>query len=181
MKNQNTLSEGPEQNLVFYPTRLRMLLGFAGSFAFVACGLWMALSSGDVWHISIGAVCIAFFSLCGLIPFLLLVRPGPILIVNEEGMQQRNPLLNVFVAWEEIAAIIPLKGRNGYLNVYLSESGKQTFSARYPRLWRISRAFGELPALSFSQLLLPLPAQQVSKAIQERYQRQIDQYGIVIR
>jgi hypothetical protein len=180
MNSQNTLSESQEPNLILYPTRLKTFLGLAGSLMFVAAGIWV-VSFGDVWHIDIGIVCLGFFGLCSLLYLVGLVRPFPVLVVNEEGIQQRGPLWNVFVAWEEIAAIISLKGRYASLSVYLSESGRETFSARYPRLWRISRLFGEVPALSLSQLLLPVPAQQVSEALQKRYQQQIEEYNITIR
>lgn len=178
MDSQNTLYES--QNLILYPTRLKMLLGLAGSLAFVAVGLWMN-SSGNIVLISIGIIAICFLGLCSLIFLINLIHPFPVLVVNEDGFQQRSPLYNVFVAWEEIAAITVLKGRYASLNIYLSESGKVTFSARYPRSWRISRSFGEMPALSLSQLFLPAPAQYMLETLQERYQRQIEKYDILIR
>lgn len=178
MNSQNTLNES--QNLILHPTRLKMLLGLVGSLAFVAVGLWMA-SSGNILLISIGIISISFFGLCSLIFLVSFIHPFSVLVVSEEGFQQRSPLYNVFVAWEEIAAITVFKGRYTSLNIYLSESGKETFSARYPRSWRISRLFGGMPALSFSQLFLPVPAQTVSEVLQESYQRQIEKYDILIR
>jgi len=41
MISQNALSESQEQNLILYPARLKMLLGLAGSLAFVAAGIWI--------------------------------------------------------------------------------------------------------------------------------------------
>lgn len=180
MKSQNIMSEGQEPNLILYPTRLKTLLGLAASLAAVAAGILM-VSSGDVWHTGIGIVCSGFFGLGSLMYLVSLVHPFPVLVVNEEGIQQCGLLWNVFVAWEDIAAIISLKGRYASLSVYLSESGKETFSARYPRRWRFSRLFGEMPAISLPQLLLPISAQQVLEALQKAHRQQIEDNNITIR
>ncbi len=182
MNSRNTLIESQEHTLILYPARLKMLLGLAGSLACIVAGAWMVLLS-DVLFISIGVICIGFFGLCGLICLVGLIRPFRVLVVNEERIQQQSLLWNVFVAWGEIDAIISSEGRAASLNVYLSESGKETFSARYPRLGRVSRLFGglPLPAISLSGLMLPFPVQQVSEILQTRYQRQIEQYHITVR
>ncbi len=182
MNSRNTLIESQEHTLILYPARLKMLLGLAGTLACVAVGAWM-VSLAEVWFISIGIMCISFFGLCGLICLVGLIRPFRILVVNEEGIQQQSLLRNVFVAWKEIDAIISFEGSIASLNVYLSDSGRETFAARYPRLGRVSRLFGglPLPAISLSELMLPFPVQQVSGILQTRYQRQIEQYQINVR
>ena len=181
MNSQITLNES--QDLILYSARLKMLLGLAGSLAFVAACLWMVVSSDNILNISVGIVGISFFGLGILVFFINLISPFPVLVVNEEGIRQRSFFRSVFVAWEEIAAIISSEGRSATLNIYFSKSGKKTFSARYSRSWpwRIFLLFGEMPGLSLSQFFLPVPAQRVSEILQERYQRQIEAYDILVR
>ncbi len=180
MNSQITLNES--QDLTLYPARLKIFLGLAGSLAIVAACLWVVVPSGNILNTFMGSIGIIFFGLGALVFLFNFVNPLPVLVANEEGIRQRGLFWSVFVAWEEIAAIIASKGRNATLNIYISESGERTFSARYPRSWRISRLFGEgMPALSVPWLLLPIPAQRVSEILQERYQRQIEEYDILIR
>ena len=181
MNNQNALSESQEQSLIIYPGRLKMLLGLAGSLAFVAIGLGLGMGlSGDLWHKSIGIVCISFFGF-GVLMFLIgFIHPFPILVVNEQGIQQRSLFLNRFVAWEETDAIISTQGRYASLNIFLSEAGEETFSTRYPRLRHFSHLVGQMPALSVYEFLLPVSARNLSTVLQERYREQIEEYNIII-
>lgn len=140
MNNQNAVIERQEHTLILYPTRLKMLFGLAGTLVSIVASAWM-VSLDEVWFISAGIIGIGLCGLGGLICLVGLIRPFRILVVNEEGIQQPSLLGNVFVAWGEIDAIILSEGRPASLNVYLSESSRETFSARYPRPHRIIRLF----------------------------------------
>lgn len=166
-----------------------MLLVLIASLAFVAAGVWM-VSLGNVRGLIIGIVSAAFFGLCGLVCLVMLIHPFRILVVNEEGIQQGGLLRNLFVAWEEINAIRAIEGRFASLAVYVSDAGRETFTARYPRL--VPRATyllrsliplppQFLPVLMISETVLPVSAHRVIEMLQTRYQRQIERYTIDVR
>ncbi len=113
-----------------------------------------------------------------------------ILVVNEEGIQQGGLLWNLFVAWEEINAIRALEGSVASLAVYVSDAGRETFTARYPRLAPTSASSLKslvplsqefLPVFTISETVLPVSAHRVIEMLQTRYQRQIERYDIDVR
>lgn len=184
-RRNHSLSESQQPPLILYSARLKMLLVLIASLAFVAAGVWM-VSLGNVRGLIIGIISAAFFGLCGLVCLVMLIRPLRILVVNEEGIQQGG-LWNLFVAWEEINAIRAIEGRFASLAVYVSDAGRETFTARYPRLVPRSASLLKslvplpqefLPVLSISEMALPVSAHQVIAMLQTRYQRQIERYNI---
>lgn len=180
VNNQPRPGQIQEQKLTLHPSRLKMLLALVGSLACVVIGIWMVMS-GDLWQMGLGIISISFFGL-GVPIFLIgLVRPFPVLKINAEGIRQQSFFGSIFVAWEEVDTILATRGRTASLTVYLSETGKETFSVRHPRRWRISRLFGDLPPITLSPLLLPFPPQQVSEMLQMNYQQQIEEYHITLR
>lgn len=184
MNNQNTQGGiGRGHVLILYPAPSRMLVGLTLGLLLVAAGIWeivSGLSGGLPWSIGIGIVTIVLFGLLSL-PFLgALARPFPVFVVNEEGIQQRGPFPNVFVAWNEIATIRSSIGV--FLYVDLSEAGRKTFSARSPWRWRLTRlSFIRPIAIFLNPFWSPLPAQQLIEILQERYQKQIEDYHIALR
>src|SRR5258708_25005310 len=121
MNYQNSIREALEQKLILSTSRLKMLLGLAGSLAFVAIGIWI-LPFDDPWHFGMRILCIGFFGLGVLVTLVGLVRPFPVLIVNDEVIQQPGLFGNVFAPWEEIDVIRSIKGSTLSLCIYLSES-----------------------------------------------------------
>ena len=180
MSYQDSLSEADERALILYPSRQKLLL-FIGALLFVVAGIFLFPSSGEPWKAGFAILAIVFFGLCALAFIFRLVKPSPLLQVSNEGFYHRSFFGNYLIAWEEIAFIFLSKARlSSSLNIYLSETGLETFATRSPWWGRLCRLFGNL-VVTISFVTSPVPAQEVFETIQERYQQQITQYNIYVR
>lgn len=175
------VSEDEEQALILYPSRQKVLLLFVGALVLVVAGAFILPRSSNPWNVGFDILVIVFFGLCALVTIFMLVKPSPLLNVNDEGFHQWSFFGNYLISWEEIAFIFLSTARlSSSLNVYLSEAGLETFSARYPWRGRFCRLFGNLvTAIPF--ITSPISAQQIFDTIQEKYQKQIEQYNIYVR
>lgn len=182
MNHQDSVSQADERAFTLYPTRPRVLLIFIGSLALVAASIYMILNSSDPWRASLGIFVTVVCALGALLFLLMLVKPVPLLQVSDEGFRQWSFWGKIYlVSWEEIAFIFLSTARlSSSLNVYLSEAGLKTFSARYPWRGRLCRLTGNL-VVTVSFLMSPIPVQEILDTIQERYQQQIEQYHIYVR
>lgn len=181
MNYQDNLSRADERALILYPSRQKVLLLFIVSLILVAASIFILPRSSGSFEISFAILAIIVFSLCMLAYIFMLVKPFPVLQLSDEGFHYRSFFGRYFIPWGEIAFIFLSKARlSSSLNIYLSKTGLETFSARYRWRGRICRLFGG-PGVAIPFVTLPLPAQQVLETIQERYQQQITHYNIYVR
>ncbi|HZO73145.1 MAG TPA: STM3941 family protein [Ktedonobacteraceae bacterium] len=181
MNYQDSVSQADEQALILYPSRQKVLLLLIGSLIFVGIGIFLFPNASNPLNAGLEVFVIVFFGLCALASIFMLVKPFPLLQASNEGLRSGTFFGDYLISWGEIDFIFFSKTRGiSTLNVYLSETGLQTFSVRYPRRGRLRRLFGG-PAAAVPLTLLPLPAQQIFDTIQERYQKQIEQYNIYVR
>ena len=181
MNNQDSLSQADEQALILYPSRQKVLLLLIVSLVFVAIGSFLFPNASNPLNAGLDVFAIVFFGLGALVCIFVLVKPWPLLNVNDEGFHQWSLFGNYLISWEEIAFIFFSKTRGiSTLNIYLSESGLKTFSARYPWQGRLCCLFGNL-VTAISLIASPISAQEVFDTVQEKYQRQIEQYNIYVR
>ncbi len=182
MNYQDSLSEADEEVLILYPSRQKMLLLLAGSLVFVVAGVFLFLNASNLVNEGLDVFTIVFFGLCALVLIFMLVKSYPLLQMNDEGFRQWSLWgKNYLISWEEIAFIFLSTGRlSSSLNIYLSETGLETFSARYPWRGRFCRLFGRL-VMVISSSMSPVPVQEILETMQKRYQRRIEQYDIYVR
>lgn len=180
MRSRNNLNGTDEQNLILYPTRLKLLCFLVITLIFIAIGIWMILHNSNPVNIAIAIFAIVFFGVGFLVLLFQFVKPIPLLIVDDIGFHQRNIFgKDQFIAWEEIALIFSSREHTQYLlNVCVSESGMEALSVRYPKPERILPLVGSKIAIDFSSS--NVSAQKLLEIIQSRYQKQIEQNTISI-
>ncbi len=173
--------QGKSRDIVLYTRMNHRLLRLIGaSLLFVAVGIWLLLTPGDLIHVIVGIISTTLGSL-GAVNFLLLFllqlfNRTPLLIVNDEGIHYFFPFplasiersgmahRDVTFKWKELGALGVIQmGRTNSLAIY-------TLAKRWRSGWS--------PSMLLSQNLLPISVKRLVNLIQEHYQVHLDAYHI---
>ena len=119
-----------------------------GSVAFVAIGIWLAMSEGE-WF---GWVCAAFFGACAAVFVWQMMQSGPRLTISDDGIHDRSLGVGT-IAWGDVLDARPTSsGGQPFVSLDLRnpEAYLQRLGASKRKLAGASKAFG------FSDLSLNL-------------------------
>jgi hypothetical protein len=137
------MQAGPQaqfEPIIIHASRGRLFLLFLSAAGFVAVGCWMlTLPDGklDLEGRIAAWVGIPFFGLCGGFALWRLIRPGPVLRIDERGITDHSSAVaGGFIAWSEISgASVYSVGNQKILGIELIDP--QAFLARTSGLKRL--------------------------------------------
>lgn len=172
------------QNIVLYRSKKKLLALLAGTLLLVIGCLWELFRPHEVLILLFDSAGLLLFTWVGIGLVSQLFVAIPILIINDEGIQNGYTTIK----WEEIALIQRFKLYTvTYLGVILSPEGMQAFLARMPHQRRASALLLQFTGiqpelvLAIPQVVLPITVKQVITRIQESYQARIEDSHILLR
>lgn len=159
----------------FYPPRLRLLLMAAGAAAVAAVSYLPARAD---WALMAGIGWLLLASLSGAAVVLLLraLRPGPTVVIDQEGITERTALAPAgLVRWEDITVIRKKEigrgmGAERLLEIVLTEDARFHRRPRSPwrRLIESYRVVVKQPVVSIPGSMVSVPMQQVMDALRRQ-------------
>ena len=165
--------------VVIYPSKLKMLALALGSTLFVAFGIYGVIAPTEAarkfsWiGVIAGYIAIPFFGLCLVYGIYRFLKPSPVIIINQAGLFDNASLIGAgFLKWSEIAEVFQYLFMNQHFLAIIPVDVREAV-ARLPWfkrvLIRMNKGLGVAP-FNIPQQTIPIPLEELWETI-EKFRR----------